>query len=254
MRTSTSRSTTSGMVLVFWPPCATLGEIVVCAQASARRASPGSSVAIASSTRAGSLQRRPQVVGKVEAGELGRPQVVEAGHAPVLRQAAHHLGRGHERVVRPVRHRPVAGRSADPQAQPGEALLGDADGDAPHAVGTGRRPPAGLGEHVVGPDGVPVLRRSGTRPPTARRLPRRRRRSRSATPRGRNPSVASRRKATAIDDVMLSMSMAPRPHTSARPSAASTSSPPKGSRDHPSALTGTTSVCPIRHSDGACGS
>ena len=164
-------------------------------------------------------QRRPQVVGQVEAGELGRPQVVEAGHTPVLRQAAHHLGRGHERVVRPVRHRPVAGRSADPQAQPGEALLGDADGDPPHAVGTGRRPPAGLGEHVVGTDGVPVLvdHVLGAPPPAGllvgdaevdQRAPR------------AEPLVASRRKATAIDDVMLSMSIAPRPHTSARPSAA----------------------------------
>ena len=43
--------------------------------------------------------------------------------------------------------------------------------------------------------------------------------------------------------------MAPRPHTSP-----STSSPPNGSRDHPSGLTGTTSVWPIRHSAGASGS
>ena len=43
--------------------------------------------------------------------------------------------------------------------------------------------------------------------------------------------------------------MAPRPHTSP-----SISSPPNGSRDQPSGLTGTTSVWPIRHSVGASGS
>ena len=68
-------------------------------------------------------------------------------------------------------------------------------------------------------------------------------------PFGRKPSSASWRNATAIDDVMQSMSMAPRPHTSP-----SISSPPNGSRDQPSGFTGTTSVWPIRHSAGASGS
>ena len=45
------------------------------------------------------------------------------------------------------------------------------------------------------------------------------------------------------------MSIAPRPHTSP-----SISSPPNGSFDQPSGLTGTTSVWPIRHSVGAVGS
>ena len=45
------------------------------------------------------------------------------------------------------------------------------------------------------------------------------------------------------------MSIAPRPHTSP-----STSSPPNGSRDQPLGVTGTTSVWPMRQSDGAFGS
>ena len=68
-------------------------------------------------------------------------------------------------------------------------------------------------------------------------------------PFGRQPERASSRNETAIDAVMLSMSIAPRPHTSP-----SISSPPNGSSDQPSGLTGTTSVCPIRHSVGASGS
>jgi hypothetical protein len=45
------------------------------------------------------------------------------------------------------------------------------------------------------------------------------------------------------------MSTAPRPQTSP-----STSSPPKGSLDQPSGVTGTTSVCPLRHSSRPAGS
>ena len=56
----------------------------------------------------------------------------------------------------------------------------------------------------------------------------------------------ARKAATAIDDVRLSMSIAPRPHTSP-----STSSPPNGSRVQPDGVTGTTSVWPIRHRVGA---
>ena len=45
------------------------------------------------------------------------------------------------------------------------------------------------------------------------------------------------------------MSIAPRPQTSP-----SMTSPPNGSSRQPSGLTGTTSVWPIRHSEGASGS
>src|SRR5581483_3608129 len=51
------------------------------------------------------------------------------------------------------------------------------------------------------------------------------------------------------DAVMLSMSTAPRPQTNP-----STSSPENGSRLHPSGLTGTTSVWPMRRRLGASGS
>ena len=50
------------------------------------------------------------------------------------------------------------------------------------------------------------------------------------------------------------MSTAPRPQTSATPSAFVTSSPPNGSRCQPSECTGTTSVWPIRQRLGALGS
>jgi hypothetical protein len=49
--------------------------------------------------------------------------------------------------------------------------------------------------------------------------------------------------------VRLSMSMAPRPHTTP-----SISSPPKGSCRQSSLLAGTTSVCPNQVSEGAVGS
>ena len=70
------------------------------------------------------------------------------------------------------------------------------------------------------------------------------------SPRGRNPSSARRRMVRAMAAVWFNMSTAPRPHTSP-----STSSPPNGSRDQPSASSaGTTSVCPRRANDGASGS
>jgi hypothetical protein len=68
-------------------------------------------------------------------------------------------------------------------------------------------------------------------------------------PRGAKPPAASRRVATAIVAVRFSMSIAPRPHTMP-----STSSAANGSRRQPDALTGTTSVWPMRSSVGAAGS
>ncbi len=70
-----------------------------------------------------------------------------------------------------------------------------------------------------------------------------------SVPRGLKPLFASRRVATAIVDVMLSMSVAPRPQTTP-----STTSAAKGSRSQPDGLTGTTSVWPIKRSVGALGS
>ncbi len=66
---------------------------------------------------------------------------------------------------------------------------------------------------------------------------------------GLNPLSASALNATAIEDVVSSMSTAPLPHTMSP-----TSSPPNGSRSQFASFTGTTSRCPIRHSDGAFGS
>ena len=72
-------------------------------------------------------------------------------------QAAHDLGRRDEGVVGAVRHRAVARRPVDAQAAPGDALLGDVDGDVPGAVVADRRVAAGLGEHVLRADRVPVV-------------------------------------------------------------------------------------------------
>ncbi len=69
------------------------------------------------------------------------------------------------------------------------------------------------------------------------------------SPRSRCPLSAIARVTTVNADVSPSMSIAPRPQTQP-----STSSPPNGSRVHPSGSTGTTSVCPTSASDGAPGS
>ena len=106
---------------------------------------------------------------------------------------------------------------------------------------------AALGQQVVAADGVGVLVGDPSRAVGAARL---------LVGDGEVQQVAlgaeaalhSERKTTAIDAVRLSMSTAPRPHTSP-----SISSPPNGSCRHPAGLTGTTSVWPIRHSDGAVG-
>ena len=70
-----------------------------------------------------------------------------------------------------------------------------------------------------------------------------------SVPFGRKPCWSNRFTATAIEPVTSSMSTAPRPHTSP-----SMSSPPKGSCFHPDAVTGTTSVWPMKWRDRAFGS
>ena len=66
---------------------------------------------------------------------------------------------------------------------------------------------------------------------------------------GRKPDCARWRNATAIVEVRLSMSTAPRPQIMP-----SSSSAANGSRDQPSTFTGTTSVWPMSISVGAVGS
>ncbi len=51
----------------------------------------------------------------------------------------------------------MTGRAGDAQAPPCKALLGDVHRDVAGAVGAGGRPAAGLRQHVLGPDVVPVL-------------------------------------------------------------------------------------------------
>ena len=68
------------------------------------------------------------------------------------------------------------------------------------------------------------------------------------SPVGLKPLWAKCLKATACDDVRLSMS------TALRLKPLRQQGPPKGSRSHPSGFTGTTSVWPIKHKLGALGS
>ena len=250
VRMSTSMSTTSGIVLVFWPPWMTLGE-TSCA---CRRGRCGRSPRLERGDRvvdAGRVgERGAQVVGQVHRRRPG-PATGRRAAAPGGRRARRRTTSAAvtRALSEPYGIEPWPGvpwTRRRRQAMPFSATL-TAMRRTPSWPTC--RPAAGLGEHVVGADGVPVVRRSCTRHPSRRRPPRRRRRSRSACPAGGSPRRPARRNATAIDEVMLSMSMAPRPHTSP-----STSSPPNGSRDQPSGFTGTTSVWPIRHSVGAVGS
>ena len=99
------------------------------------------------------------------------------------------------------------------------------------------RDAAGLGDDVVGPDRVALVVDEVVRAPGAERLLVG---HREVDERALGAEAGRRRAlrmATAIDDVRLSMSTAPRPHTSP-----SISSPPNGSCRQRSALTGTTSV------------
>ena len=154
---STSMSMTSGIVFVFWPPWITFGDTVVWVQAWAMRAWSGGSDGEGVADRRRVRQRRAQVVGQVDRREARRPQVVEPSRCAERGEAAHDLGGGDQRVVRSVGHRAVARRAVDAQPPPREPLLGDVDRDVAHPVVADRRVAAGLGQHVLGADGVPVV-------------------------------------------------------------------------------------------------
>jgi hypothetical protein len=131
-------------------------------------------------------------------------------------EAAHHLGRGDQRVVGAERLAGVAGRAPDPQRAPVGALLAH---DHRQAGARRRvdREPAGLGDDVVGGHVVAVLAHQGVGAPGAQRLLVGHRGVHQRA-RGRKPPVARRPRATAIDAVRFSMSTAPRPQTSSTPS------------------------------------
>ena len=173
---------------------------------------------------------------------------ISVGHEPT-----HDLRRGDEGVVGAVRHRAVAGGAGDPEPQPREPLLGDADGDAAPAVVADLRPAAGLGEHVVGADRVPVVIDHVLGAPLPAGLlvgdaEVDQRPSRPEALVGESPERHRHRRRD-VEHV----DRAPTPDlVDARPRCG-TSSPPNGSRDQPAGFTGTTSVWPIRHSDGAVG-
>ena len=139
-------------------------------------------------------------------------------------EPAHHLGRGHERVVGAERLARVAGRARHRDAAPVRTLLTH-DHRQPRTGGAGHLEAAGLGDHVVGHHRVALVVDEMARAPRCRAPPRRRPRGTRACPSARSRAAASRLNATAIDAVRFSMSTAPRPQISS-----STRSPPNGAR------------------------
>ena len=79
------------------------------------------------------------------------PRVVQLRLGLVLGEAAHDLGRLHQRVVGAERHRRMARRARHAQGAPEGALLAD-DHRQAHASAEVHGEAAGLGEHVVGDD------------------------------------------------------------------------------------------------------
>ena len=241
-------STMSGMTFVFDDPAVptTFGENVVCVQAWRCAGAPAFGSAgerrrrcRLGSSSAASGRRRVRATSTCAA-----PQLVEARRRAVLGEALHDRGRLHQRVVDagtassrgPACRAGGAGATPRPSRRPSRRCW------RLPACRRGARRSRSAGSRSGS-------RRRGGRRPSGRRgrcpPPRRRRRSRGGRPRAGTRASPSERKTTAIDAVRLSMSTAPRPHTSP-----SISSPPNGSCRQPSGVTGTTSVWPIRHSDG----
>ena len=166
---STSRSTWSGMTLVFVPPCATVGANVVCVHACQCRAIPSGQFG-ESAVEPGGIEERGRHFG-VEVHPLHEltPRLVDLRLGPVLGDASHDLGRGHERVVGVERLRSVSGRPVHADLGPERALL-------PHQHGeprSGRRrdlEAARLREHVVGVHRVALVVEQPVGTPGAERL------------------------------------------------------------------------------------
>ena len=161
-----------------------------------------------------------QLVGQAERVDPGRPQLGNRGRRPVVGEPLDHPGRLDERVVAcgtaPSRDRVCPARVRRRHATPFSATLIPMNG----ASGGPGVQTAVLGEHVVGPDRVGMVvghpagavRAAGllVGDPEVDQIA-----GRAEAPTAR--WSARCRKATAIDAVRLSMSTAPRPHTSAVP-------------------------------------
>ncbi len=182
VRMSTCRSTRSGITLILVPPWAIVGANVVWVQAWNWRAIPtGSVVAARPSKASGSSSGADQLVGVVHALEELPPDVVDLGAR--VRTSA-----GAARPPPPSRARCRSCRAATrgpacphPQLRPVAALLGH-DHRELQPGGARDRDAAGLGDHVVGADGIGLVLDEVARPERARAPPRRRRRGRPACP------------------------------------------------------------------------
>ena len=246
---STSMSMQSGMTFVFPGPRVTFGENVVCVHAWRCAAVPElGSAASTASICAGIEEHGRELVVDSERLDALAPELVELRRGSVVGKALHDRRRLHERVVASIGRRPVPGRAPHAEPAPRDSLLPHVDADIGRLRGSGVQA-AVLGEHVVGADGVGFVI---GHPPRAVRAPRLLVRD------GEVDEIASGSEALARE--------LPERHSHRRgevqhvdgaaspdlgPDGPSTSSPPNGSRVHPSGLTGTTSVWPIKHRLGA---
>ena len=210
-------STMSGITLVFGRPFVptTFGENVVCVQACRKRlaarvaAGPPSSSSIADSSSSAA------VISSSSPSDATCPRHSswKRGVGPVLGEARHDLGGRDQGVVEPYGIDPWPGVPRTRSRRQATPFSPTDHVDAATAL-VAVVQPAALGQQVVAADRVGCSLGHPAGAVGAARPPRRRRRSRAGRPSGGSRGRTSDRNTTAIDDVRLSMSTAPRPHTS----------------------------------------
>ena len=154
---------------------------------------PSGRASSASTKPVGVEQRRGDLVGQLHPLDEAAPDVVDLGSRAGSRRCA-------ARPRPPSRARCRCGRAgtrgracrATRSVHQCEPFSPTMHGQAHVAVGAGDRDAAGLGDDVVGADGVELVLGEVLGAPGARAPPRRPRPGRSACPSGRNPESASR--------------------------------------------------------------
>jgi len=147
---STSTSTTSGITFVLVPPWMIVGANVVWVHACAWRATNRQFLAEVVQ-RALVEQPRIPLGSEVDTLDELSPRVVDHRRRSIFGEAAHDLGRGHERVIGAERLRRVARRAAHRDATPVRTLLAD-DHRQARAFRVRLLETAGFGHDVVGGD------------------------------------------------------------------------------------------------------
>ena len=144
---STSSSTRSGITLIFVPARMMVGAMVVWVQAWAWRASPTRGSSSQNCVDPVGVEQGPgQIRREADPGDEPGPGLVQLGGGTVLVDAADHLGRLDQRVVRPEGLTAVARGAPDRQEAPEDALLAH-----DHRAGGGCRRPRPWGTR---PDSV----------------------------------------------------------------------------------------------------